>query len=163
DSPELARTTPRPIPQRPPALLPWVVPALLVDAAELGEASPQVRYGASIAHLRALAAFADDLATRGRILPSLVVEAGPPAAPWPPSPPRSGGRGVAVRPDRCRCPISCRRARPGRRRRRACRGAVRLGCCRRGSHRPGACPVPPDGTAGGARRSGGGGVAHRVR
>src|SRR3954451_4579710 len=39
DSPELVRTTLRPSPQRPPALLPWVVPALLVNAAELGEAS----------------------------------------------------------------------------------------------------------------------------
>src|SRR4051812_18590694 len=83
--------------------------------------------------------------------------------PWPPSPPRSGGRGVAVRPDRCRCPISCRRACPGRRRRRARRGAVRLGCRRRRSHGPGACPVPPDRPAGSPRRSGGGGLAHRVR
>jgi hypothetical protein len=84
DSPELARTTPRPSPQRPPALLPWVVPALLVDAAALAENFPQVRYGASVAHLLALAAFADDLAARGRVLPSLVFEAGQPAARWRP-------------------------------------------------------------------------------
>src|SRR3954468_21537157 len=84
DSPELVRTIPRPAPQRPPALLPWVVPALLVDPAELAQASPQVRYGASVAHLRALAAFADDLAARGRVLPSLVFETGRPAARWRP-------------------------------------------------------------------------------
>src|SRR3954468_1706499 len=84
DSPELVRTTPRPAPQRPPALLPWVVPALLVDPAELAQASPQVRYGPSVAHLRALAAFADDLAARGRVLPSLGVDAGQPVARWRP-------------------------------------------------------------------------------
>jgi hypothetical protein len=84
DSPELVRAVPRPSPQRPPALLPWVVPALLVDAAALAEESPQVRCGASVAHLRALAAFADDLAARGRVLPSLVFEAGQPAARWRP-------------------------------------------------------------------------------
>ncbi|SDY89245.1 hypothetical protein SAMN05661080_04930 [Modestobacter sp. DSM 44400] len=84
DPPELVRTTPRPAPQRPPALLPWVVPALLVDPAELTDERPQVRYGASVAHLRAMAAFADDLAARGRVLPSLLFVAGEPAARWRP-------------------------------------------------------------------------------
>ena len=84
DPPELVRATPRPPPQRPPALLPWVVPALMMDAAELAEESPRVRYGASVGHLRALATFADDLVTRGRVLPSLVFEGGRPAARWRP-------------------------------------------------------------------------------
>jgi hypothetical protein len=84
DSPELVRAIPRPAPQRAPALLPWVVPALQVNPAELVEESPQVRYGASVAHLRALAAFADDLATRGRVLPSLDFDAGQPVARWRP-------------------------------------------------------------------------------
>jgi hypothetical protein len=84
DSAELVRARPRPVPQRPPALLPWVVPALLVDPVELAEQSPQVRCGASVAHLRAVAAFADDLVARGRVLPSLAFEAGRPAARWRP-------------------------------------------------------------------------------
>ena len=84
DSPELTRATPRPAPQRSPALLPWVVPALLVDPAELAEESPQVRYGASVAHLRVLASFAEDLAERGRFLPSLAFDAGQPVARWRP-------------------------------------------------------------------------------
>jgi hypothetical protein len=82
DSPELVRDMPRPAPHRPPALLPWVVPALLVDPAELAEPSPEVRYGASVAHLRAVVAFAEDLAARGRVLPSLVHDTGRPAARW---------------------------------------------------------------------------------
>ena len=48
DSAELVRARPRPAPQRPPALLPWVVPALLVDPTELAEESPRVRYGVSV-------------------------------------------------------------------------------------------------------------------
>src|SRR4051812_45969035 len=55
DSPELVRTTPRPAPQRPPALLPWAVPALLVDAAALVQEGPQGRHGASGARRRAVA------------------------------------------------------------------------------------------------------------
>src|SRR3954451_5232182 len=84
DSPELVRTTPRPAPQRPPALLPWVVPALLVDPTELAEESPRVRYGVSVVHLRTVAAFADDLVARGRVLPSLAFEAGRPVTRWRP-------------------------------------------------------------------------------
>ncbi len=84
DSAELVRARPRQAPQRPPALLPWVVPAVLVDPAELAEESPQVRYGASVAHLRAVAAFADDLVARGRVLPSFAFEEGRPAARWRP-------------------------------------------------------------------------------
>src|SRR4051812_33697149 len=55
DSPELVRTTPRPSPQRPPGLLPWAVPALLVDAAALVQEGPQGRHGASGARRRAVA------------------------------------------------------------------------------------------------------------
>jgi superfamily II DNA or RNA helicase len=84
DSPELARATPRPAPRRSPALLPWSVPAILVDASELEDPSPHVRYGASVTHLLELAAFAADLAARGRVLPTLVRESGAPAARWRP-------------------------------------------------------------------------------
>ncbi|HEY4626113.1 MAG TPA: DEAD/DEAH box helicase [Blastococcus sp.] len=84
DPPELVRATPRPAPRQPPALLPWAVPALLVDPAELAEERPQLRYGSSAAYLRALATFADDLAARGRVLPSLRFENGEPLARWRP-------------------------------------------------------------------------------
>jgi hypothetical protein len=84
DSAELVRARPRPAPQRPPALLPWVVPALLVDPTELAEESPRVRYGVSVVHLRTVAAFADDLVARGRVLPSLAFEAGRPVTRWRP-------------------------------------------------------------------------------
>src|SRR3954453_18976093 len=82
--PELVRAAPRPAPRQPPALLPWAVPALLVDPAELAEERPQLRYGSSAAYLRALATFADDLAARGRVLPSLRFETGEPVARWRP-------------------------------------------------------------------------------
>jgi hypothetical protein len=84
DSTELVRAAPRPAPRRNPALLPWVVPAIIVDPAELDDPDPQVRYGASVAHLREVAAFAADLVARGRVLPSLVHESGRPTARWRP-------------------------------------------------------------------------------
>jgi hypothetical protein len=84
DSPELVRATPRTPPQRPPALLPWEVPALLVDPTELAQESAEARYGGSVGHLRAVAAFAEDLVVRGRVLPSLAVAAGAPVARWRP-------------------------------------------------------------------------------
>jgi hypothetical protein len=52
DSAELVRGKPRPVPQRPPVLLPWVVPALLIEPAELAERFPQVRCGALRGHIR---------------------------------------------------------------------------------------------------------------
>ncbi len=55
-----------------PALRPWSVPALAVDPAELDDPVDEVRYGASVAHLRELAAAAADLVARGRVLPTLV-------------------------------------------------------------------------------------------
>jgi len=75
DSPELIRITPRPAPQNPPALLPWTVPVVCIDAASaltaLDEPVVDVRYGASIAYLADLAAFARELVERGRVLPAL--------------------------------------------------------------------------------------------
>ena len=55
----------------PPVLRPWSVPALLVDASELTDPADEVRYGASVTHLRAVGTLADDLAERGRVLPTL--------------------------------------------------------------------------------------------
>ena len=65
-------------------LRPWTVPALAVDPAELADPAEEARYGASVAHLRALVELADDLAARGRVLPTLVREAGAPHARWRP-------------------------------------------------------------------------------
>lgn len=74
DSPELVRGAPRPAPRRPPVLLPWAVPAIAVDPSELDDPALDVRYGATIGHLRALADLAADLVTRGRVLPTLAWE-----------------------------------------------------------------------------------------
>jgi superfamily II DNA or RNA helicase len=71
-SPELVRGTRRAGPPRGgPLLRAWTVPALAVDVAELDDPADEVRYGASAAHLRAVAALAGDLASRGRVLPTL--------------------------------------------------------------------------------------------
>ena len=75
-SPELVRARP-PAVRGEPVLRPWSVPALLVDPAELEDPVDEVRYGTSVAHLRAVAATAADLVARGRVLPTL---AGPLAA-----------------------------------------------------------------------------------
>ena len=83
-SPELVRTRPRAAPRAAPVLRPWTVPALAVDPAELADPAEEARYGASVAHLRALVELADDLAARGRVLPTLVREAGAPHARWRP-------------------------------------------------------------------------------
>ena len=75
DSPQLIRITPRPAPQNPPALLPWTVPVVCFDAESaltaLADQVADVRYGASIAYLTDLAAFARELVERGRVLPAL--------------------------------------------------------------------------------------------
>jgi SNF2 family DNA or RNA helicase len=75
DSPQLIRITPRPAPQNPPALLPWTVPVVCFDAESaltaLDDPVADVRYGASIAYLADLAAFARELVERGRVLPAL--------------------------------------------------------------------------------------------
>ena len=83
-SPELVRARPSAAPRAAPVLRPWTVPALAVDAAELADPAEEARYGASVAHLRALGELADDLAARGRVLPTLVREAGAPHARWRP-------------------------------------------------------------------------------
>ncbi|GAA4866891.1 DEAD/DEAH box helicase [Pseudonocardia benzenivorans] len=84
-SPELVRTGPMRRPRAAPELLPWTVPALAVDAAELRDPVPEVRYGASVAHLRAVLDLADDLAGRGRVLPTLAAgEGGVAYARWRP-------------------------------------------------------------------------------
>jgi superfamily II DNA or RNA helicase len=71
-SPELVRSGGGGAPPRGgPVLRPWSVPALLVDVAELDDPVDEVRYGASVAHLRAVAELAADLAARGRVLPTL--------------------------------------------------------------------------------------------
>jgi len=69
-SPELVRSAPV-APRGEPELRPWAVPAVAVDPAELDDPADELRYGASVAHLRAVAAFADDLARRGHVLPTL--------------------------------------------------------------------------------------------
>ena len=83
-SPELVRSARAATPRGEPELRPWAVPAVAVDAAELDDPADELRYGASVAHLRAVAAFADDLARRGHVLPTLD-RAGPVArARWRP-------------------------------------------------------------------------------
>jgi SNF2 family DNA or RNA helicase len=83
DSPELVRVAPRPRSRAAPGLLPWSVPVVQVDPGELADPADEVRYGASVAYLRAVVEFAADLATRGRVLPT--ARAGPVArAAWRP-------------------------------------------------------------------------------
>ncbi|WP_433272687.1 SNF2-related protein [Pseudonocardia xinjiangensis] len=72
-SPELVRSGGRGTPPRGgPVLRAWSVPALAIDVAELDDPADEVRYGASVTHLRAVAELAADLAARGRVLPTLV-------------------------------------------------------------------------------------------
>lgn len=70
-SPELVRSAPGPAPRGTPELGAWAVPAVAVDPAELDDPAEEPRYGASVAHVRAVVAFADDLARRGHVLPTL--------------------------------------------------------------------------------------------
>ncbi|MBO0878477.1 MAG: ATP-dependent helicase, partial [Pseudonocardia sp.] len=74
DSPELTRVTPRPAPRAGVSLLAWSVPVVRVDPLELDDPVDELRYGASIVHLRALAEFAADLAGRGRVAPGVRVD-----------------------------------------------------------------------------------------
>ncbi|HEY0577644.1 MAG TPA: SNF2-related protein [Pseudonocardia sp.] len=71
DSPELARAAPRRMPRSAPTLMAWSVPVVVVDPAELADLAEEVRYGASVTHLRALVEFAEDLADRGRVIPGV--------------------------------------------------------------------------------------------
>ena len=70
-SPELVRSAPAPTPRGEPELRAWAVPAVVVDPAELDDPADELRYGASVAHLREMVALADDLTARGRVLPTL--------------------------------------------------------------------------------------------
>ena len=84
-SPELVRSGGRAGASRGgPVLRAWTVPALAVDAAELEDPADEARYGASVAHLRAVAALAADLAARGRVLPTLRRHGGRAFARWRP-------------------------------------------------------------------------------
>ncbi|HLU60492.1 MAG TPA: DEAD/DEAH box helicase [Pseudonocardia sp.] len=84
-SPELVRSRGRSAPPRGgPVLRAWTVPALVVDAAELEDPADEARYGATVAHLRAVAALAADLAARGRVLPTLRRHGGHAHARWRP-------------------------------------------------------------------------------
>ena len=82
-SPGLVRSTPTSAPRGEPELRAWAVPAVAVDPGELTDPADELRYGTSVAHLRAVAALAADLAARGRVLPTLDLGA-PPRARWRP-------------------------------------------------------------------------------
>ena len=77
DSPELVRTSAGSGPgsragsRTGPTLTAWSVPVVAIDPAELADPVDDVRYGASVGWLRALAEFAVDLAARGRTVPTL--------------------------------------------------------------------------------------------
>jgi SNF2 family DNA or RNA helicase len=71
DSPELTRVTPRQRLRAVPDLLAWSVPVVLVDPTELDDPADELRYGSSVAYLRALTEFAADLTARGRVVPGL--------------------------------------------------------------------------------------------
>jgi SNF2 family DNA or RNA helicase len=88
DSPELIRITPRPRARTTPALLPWEVPVVTLDAAAavnaLAGRAPGIRYGASWDYLAEIGTFAGELVTRGRVLPSLVHNSSGVFARWRP-------------------------------------------------------------------------------
>ncbi|GAA1971720.1 DEAD/DEAH box helicase [Amycolatopsis minnesotensis] len=74
DSPELIRITPRPPARSEPALSPWIVPVVTLDAAAALAALTErtvMRHSASWGYFAELAAFARGLAGRGRVLPAL--------------------------------------------------------------------------------------------
>ena len=83
-SPGLVRSAPGPAPRGTPELRAWAVPAVAVDPAELDDPAEELRYGASVAHVRAVVAFADDLARRGHVLPTLERAASAARARWRP-------------------------------------------------------------------------------
>src|SRR5690348_6334251 len=88
DSPELVRAVPRPGPRAEPALLPWTVPVVLLNAASalaaIPERTPGIRYGVSMDYLAALAGFATELVARGRVLPTLDHDGASAVARWRP-------------------------------------------------------------------------------
>lgn len=97
DSPEVVRIAPRGSARNPPILLPWKVPALVVAAAQAlpwlsaiaegtstHDGAVEIRHGASIGHLASLAAFAEELADRRRVLPTVGAGERGPTARWRP-------------------------------------------------------------------------------
>ncbi|HXZ71485.1 MAG TPA: DEAD/DEAH box helicase, partial [Streptosporangiaceae bacterium] len=88
DSPELVRITPRPSARSRAVLLPWTVPVVTLDAAAalaaLSERPPGIRYGASLGYLADVAAFAGELVSRGRVLPTLARDEAGASARWRP-------------------------------------------------------------------------------
>jgi SNF2 family DNA or RNA helicase len=88
DSPELIRITARRPARSKPVLLPWTVPVVVLEAATaltaLSEGAPGVRCGASIDYLAGVAAFAGDLVSRGRVLPTLARDQTGAIARWRP-------------------------------------------------------------------------------
>ena len=88
DSPELVRIIPRPPARSKAALLPWTVPVVTLDAAAalaaLSGRVPEIRYGASLGYLADVAAFAGELVSRGRVLPTLARDEAGAFARWRP-------------------------------------------------------------------------------
>jgi SNF2 family DNA or RNA helicase len=88
DSPELVRVKPRPPLRSKPALLPWTVPVVVLEAGAalgaLSERAPGIRYGTSLDYLSEVAAFARELVIRGRVLPTLRRDDAGAAARWRP-------------------------------------------------------------------------------
>ncbi len=115
DSPELVRVVPRPPASSAPALLAWTVPVVSLDAAgaltALSERAESVRYGASLDYLGEIAAFAGELAARGRVLPTVGRTDGGAVAQWRPV--VQGRDAVAVHELVTAMPPVCR-AVPGR-------------------------------------------------
>ncbi len=79
DSPELVRDTPPPRSRAQLRLSPWLVPTLTIDAGRVGPvltavARCQTGVGASLRHLARVAEFAEDLARRGRVLPTITAD-----------------------------------------------------------------------------------------
>ncbi|MCG8918034.1 DEAD/DEAH box helicase [Actinokineospora sp. PR83] len=68
-------------------LAPWLVPALVVPAAVAAGTfdGEDVRPGAAVRFLGRLAALAEDLVSRGRVLPAIAAEEAGPAARWRPA------------------------------------------------------------------------------
>ncbi|WP_054055594.1 DEAD/DEAH box helicase [Alloactinosynnema sp. L-07] len=93
DSPELVRDplADHPKPRGAVTLRPWLVPVLGCDpgtlAAELSrliDHADDVRPGSSVRFVATVAALAEDLVDRGRVLPAIVAEPDGPAARWRP-------------------------------------------------------------------------------
>ncbi|GAA5108882.1 DEAD/DEAH box helicase [Haloechinothrix salitolerans] len=93
DSPELIRLVPRGTARTEPVLLPWQVPTLDLDpsgalgwlAAVAEGGDTDVRCGVSVGYLACLAAFARELAERGRVLPTVAWDEVGPLARWRPA------------------------------------------------------------------------------